>query len=281
MRSILDIEAVRDASRTAKAKGLVVGFVPTMGGLHAGHATLLRQARSKTGFVVASIFLNPKQFGPAEDLGKYPRTIDRDLGLCEKEGVDAVFLPDEAVMYPKGFQTSVTVEELSEPLCGKSRPGHFRGVATVVMKLFHIVEPDVVFFGQKDFQQLAVIKRMVADMNMSVRIEAVPTVRDSDGVALSSRNAYLSSEERSRARAIAEALDAAQKLVDSGETGSEAVVAAVKHILESRGVEVEYAELRCPETLEPVSAVERETLLAIAGRVGTTRLIDNRILMAS
>lgn len=278
MRRILDIETMRAASRAAKGNNFVVGFVPTMGGLHGGHLALVRRACEVADFVVVSIFVNPTQFGPSEDFVNYPRTIDKDLELCESCGVQVVFSPSAEMMYPREHQTYVCVEELSKSLCGKVRPGHFKGVASVVMKLLHIVEPDVVFFGQKDFQQLMILKRMTADMNMPLRVDSIPTVRDVDGVALSSRNAYLSDSERIRARAIPAALDAAQRMVESGEKRPEVIVEAVVQLLLVHGVDVDYVEMCDAETLKPVVAVASNVLLAIAGYVGKTRLIDNRLL---
>ncbi|GAB4259360.1 MAG: pantoate--beta-alanine ligase [Deferrisomatales bacterium] len=274
------VEDVRAASRRAKARGERVVLVPTMGYLHEGHLTLVRRARELGRFVVVSIFVNPTQFGPQEDLDRYPRDMEGDAARCREEGVDVVFAPTVAEMYPDGYQTYVTVERLSQPLCGASRPGHFRGVATVVAKLFHMVEPDVAVFGEKDFQQLQVIRRMVRDLNMGVEIVGVPTVREPDGLAMSSRNAYLDPDERRRALALSQALDRAQERVAAGERRSEEVLRAVREVLDEAAVRVDYAELRDPESLEPVERVEGPTLLALAGFVGQTRLIDNRVLRA-
>jgi len=274
------VEEVRGASRAAKARGNKVALVPTMGYLHPGHLELVRRGRELAGFCVVSIFVNPTQFGPSEDLEKYPRDFARDTELCRAAGVAAVFAPPAAEMYPDGFQTYVTVEGLSQPLCGARRPGHFRGVATVVAKLFHAVEPDFALFGEKDYQQLQVVRRMVRDLDMAVRIEGVPTVREADGLALSSRNAYLQGDERQRSLALSRALERAQELVSAGESRPEPVLAAVGRILAEAGVRVDYAELRDPTTLAPVARIAPRAVLALAGFVGKTRLIDNRVLSA-
>ena len=270
--------AMRSRSREARGQGLRVGFVPTMGYLHEGHLSLIRRARELSDFVVISIFVNPTQFGPNEDLDRYPRDMERDRRLCRAEGVDAVFVPSVEELYPEGFQTFVTVEEISRPLCGASRPGHFRGVATVVLKLFHIVEPDVAVFGQKDYQQLQVIRRMVRDLDLPVEIEGFPTVREPDGLAMSSRNAYLSAAERERALTIWRSIRRAEDLVAEGEVRSASLAGEVRRLLEEAGLRIDYVEIRHPETLEPVERIEPEAVLAIAAFVGNTRLIDNRVL---
>ena len=270
--------AMRGRSRRARAQGLRVGFVPTMGYLHEGHLALIRRARELSDFVVVSIFVNPTQFGPNEDLDRYPRDMERDRRLCRAEGVDAVFVPAVDELYPEGFQTFVTVEQVSRPLCGASRPGHFRGVATVVLKLFHIVEPDVAVFGRKDYQQLQVIRRMVRDLDLPVEIEGFPTVREPDGLAMSSRNAYLSPAERERALAIWRSIRRAEELVAGGEVSTASLAGEVRRVLEGAGLRIDYVEIRHPETLEPVERVEPEAVLAIAAFVGNTRLIDNRVL---
>jgi len=273
-------EVMRTRSREARGRGLRVGFVPTMGYLHEGHLALIRRARELSDFVVVSIFVNPIQFGPSEDFDRYPRDPERDRALCGAEGVHVVFSPPASALYPQGFQTYVTVEDLSRPLCGASRPGHFRGVATVVAKLFHIVEPDVAVFGEKDYQQLQVIRRMVRDLDMPVEIVGVPTVREPDGLAMSSRNAYLDPKERERALALWRGIQRARDLVERGETRTEAIRRAVQGVLEDADLRVDYVELRHPETLEPVDAVAPRALLALAAFVGRTRLIDNCVLEA-
>lgn len=255
-----------------------MGLVPTMGYLHRGHLELIRQARERAQWVAVSLFVNPTQFGPTEDLERYPRAFERDVALCEGEGVDVLFAPSPAEMYTPGAQTFVTVEELSKPLCGAARPGHFRGVATVVAKLFHIVEPDVAVFGEKDYQQLQVIRRMVRDLDMPVEVVGVPTVRDADGLALSSRNQYLSREERDRALCLSRALASARDLVAAGETDAERVLERVAVILSEGTAELDYAEIRDAETLAAVQRIERPVVLALAARIGATRLIDNTML---
>jgi len=272
------VSQMREASRAARGRGERIGLVPTMGYLHEGHMTLVRRAREVSDWVVVSIFVNPTQFGPREDLSRYPRDLERDSALCRAEGVGALFVPAAEEIYPPGFQTYVTVEELSKPLCGGSRPGHFRGVATVVAKLFHIVGPDLAVFGEKDYQQLQVIRRMVRDLDMNVDVVGVPTVREADGLAMSSRNTYLSPEERRRALCLPNALAQAQALISAGETRAERVIARARGILEEAGAEVDYVEIRDPETLETVDTIHAAAVLALAARVGTTRLIDNRIL---
>ncbi|GAB4251042.1 pantoate--beta-alanine ligase [Deferrisoma sp.] len=272
------IDAMRAWSRAARARGETVGFVPTMGYLHEGHLRLVARARELADRVVVSIFVNPTQFGPGEDFDRYPRDEERDRRLCEEAGVDAVFFPSAAEMYPEGYQTYVTVEEISKPLCGASRPGHFRGVATVVLKLFHAVEPDVAVFGEKDYQQLQVVRRMVRDLNVPVRIVGVPTVREADGLALSSRNTYLSDEERRQALAIPRAIRWAQEQVEAGVRDPGALAGEIRSLLEGAGLRVDYVEIRHPDTLEPVGSIDDRALLAIAAFAGRTRLIDNRVL---
>lgn len=272
------IAAARAASRAARGRGERVGLVPTMGYLHRGHLELVRQARERAGWVVVSIFVNPTQFGPTEDLDRYPKDFERDRSLCAQAGVDALFAPSAAEMYPVGFQSYVTVEELSRPLCGASRPGHFRGVATVVAKLFHIVEPDLAVFGEKDYQQLQVIRQMTRDLDLAVEIAGVPTVREPDGLALSSRNKYLTAPERERALCLSRALAEAQALVEAGEAGTGRVLERVGAILAEGRAEVDYAELRDAETLQPVDRICGRVVLALAARIGATRLIDNRVL---
>lgn len=280
MVTVEQVREVRNASRGARSRGGRVGLVPTMGYLHEGHLALVRRARELAEFVVVSIFVNPTQFGPNEDFERYPRDWERDSALCRGAGVDLVFAPPVEELYPDGAQTWVTVEDLAGPLCGAGRPGHFRGVATVVAKLFHAVEPDVAVFGEKDYQQLQVIRRMARDLLMPVRIEGVPTVREADGLALSSRNVYLKGEQRGQARALSRALARAQELVSAGEERADPILSAVRGLLQEAGVRVEYAELRHPETLVPVESVRPRALLALAASVGPTRLIDNRVLQA-
>ncbi len=276
-RTITDMRA---ASRAARREGKRVGFVPTMGALHEGHLSLVRAAKSQCDVVVASIFVNPLQFGPKEDLAKYPRDFDRDCELLKKEGVDFLFAPPVEEMYPAGAVTHVTVEGLTDRLCGRSRPGHFRGVTTVVAKLFHIVEPDVAFFGQKDAAQLAIIRQMVRDLNFAVEIEACPIVREPDGLAMSSRNAYLNPEERKAALALYRALKRLQELFDQGERNAARLIEAGKAAFTGEEVaRLDYLEIVDSDSLESLAEVKRTALAAVAGFVGTTRLIDNLMLL--
>lgn len=265
--------------RSAKEKSLRVGLAPTMGYLHEGHLSLIRAARETCGFVAVSIFVNPAQFGPGEDLARYPRDVGRDLSLCEAAGTDVVFLPDAGEMY--GPDHSVFVEEtaLSRGLCGASRPGHFRGVTTVVAKLFNIVRPDVAVFGLKDAQQARIVQRMARDLNFPVEILLVPTVREPDGLAMSSRNGYLSAAERAWAPRMYAALRAARARHDRGERDAGRLVSEVRAALESGpGVVIDYVSAVDWETFAPVEIMTGRTLLAVAVKVGGTRLIDNVIM---
>jgi pantoate--beta-alanine ligase len=257
-----------------------VAFVPTMGYLHAGHLSLLDWGRRHADALVVSIFVNPAQFGPAEDLARYPRDLERDQRLCEEAGVGALFVPEAAALYPPGYQTWVEVEGLSRGLCGASRPGHFRGVATVVLKLLSIVRPHLAVFGLKDYQQYLVVRRMAADLDLEVEIVGRPTVREEDGLAMSSRNSYLSSEERAEARILSEALRQAQEMVAAGETDAASLGARLRGLIATRPkVRLDYLALCDPETLEEVSRLRSATLLAVAAYVGGTRLIDNALLV--
>ena len=270
---------MRAASRAVRAAGKRLGLVPTMGALHEGHLSLVRVAREASDVVAASIFVNPTQFGPNEDLAKYPRSFDRDCELLVREGVEFIFAPSVEEMYPPGAATWVTVEGLSEKLDGRSRPGHFRGVATIVAKLFHAVEPDSAFFGQKDAAQVAVIRRMVQDLNLPVEIVVCPIVREPDGLAMSSRNAYLDREQRKRAPVLHRALMRVKKLAEAGERKAELLIEAGREeIARESWVTVDYLEIVDPDTLDPVSDVSRGALVAVAAYVGTTRLIDNVVL---
>ena len=272
-------EQLRAAVRAAKSQGQRVGFVPTMGALHEGHLALVRAARQQCPFVVASVFVNPAQFGPNEDFAKYPRNLERDRQMLESEGVSLLFAPPVEEMYPAGANTFVTVEGLSDKLCGRSRPGHFRGVTTVVSKLFHIVEPDLAFFGQKDAAQAAIIRRMVRDLKFPTEIVVCPIVREADGLAMSSRNAYLDPAQRKQALVLFRALARLQTLVDQGEADSRNLIAAAKSVLaDEREVRLDYVEVVNPESLEPVADVSKGALVAVAAFVGNTRLIDNLLL---
>ena len=273
----------RAACRAVRASGKRLGLVPTMGALHEGHLSLVRAARAQCDAVAVSIFVNPTQFGPKEDLAKYPRPFDRDCRLLEKEGVEILFAPAVEEIYPKSNSnaevTWVVVEGLSEKLDGRSRPGHFRGVTTIVSKLFHIVEPEVAFFGQKDAAQLAVIRRMVRDLNFAVEIVACPIVRESDGLAMSSRNAYLDGEERRHALVLQRSLQETRQRFQAGERIAANLISAAKEVLARvPQVALDYFEIVDPETLDPVEQVSQRTLVAVAAYVGSTRLIDNTVL---
>jgi pantoate--beta-alanine ligase len=260
-------------SLAARARGERIAFVPTMGALHEGHVTLLREARKHGQRVALSIFVNPTQFGPNEDLARYPRDLAGDLRKAGGAGTDVAFVPEAGDVYPTGFQTTVEVGELARGLCGPFRPGHFAGVATVVCKLFNVVRPDVALFGEKDYQQLAIVRRMVTDLDMGIEIVGVPTVREADGLAMSSRNAYLSPAERARALSLSRALFAARDTVAAGARDGAAVVARARAALDVD--RVDYVELVDAETLRTVTEIDRPAVLAVAAFVGRTRLIDN------
>jgi pantoate--beta-alanine ligase len=282
MKVCKTIEEMQVASRAARLGGLRLGFVPTMGALHEGHLSLVRAAKAQCDAVVVSIFVNPLQFGPNEDLAKYPRTFERDYQLLEKESVDLLFAPTAEEMYSEEALTYVTVEAMSERLCGRSRPGHFRGVTTVVAKLFNIIEPDLAFFGQKDAAQAAIIRRMVRDLDFTVEIVVCPIVRDADGLALSSRNAYLNAERRKSALVLHRALIEVQKRFEQGERSAAKLIENGKRVIaEESGARLDYLEIVDPDTLEPVTKVDRPALVAVAAFVSTTRLIDNIVLRAS
>jgi pantoate--beta-alanine ligase len=273
------IETVAAMQQFARQHRGEIALVPTMGYLHEGHASLMREARKRAPLVVVSIFVNPTQFGVNEDLDSYPRDLERDTRVAEGAGVDVIFAPTASDMYPAGYQSYLNVEEITTHLCGASRPGHFRGVTTVVAKLFNIVAPRLALFGKKDFQQLAVIRRMVQDFNMDLEIVGLPIVRESDGLALSSRNAKLDSEERASALCLSRSLAAARDAFRGGERSVERLrEAALAPILGEPLAELDYLELRDPDTLVPVAKAGAGTLLALAVRIGAVRLIDNCIL---
>jgi pantoate--beta-alanine ligase len=279
MRICNTIEDMRAAGRAVRRGGKRLGFVPTMGALHQGHLSLVRAAKALCDAVAASIFVNPTQFGPTEDLAKYPRSFERDCELLEKEGVELLFAPSVDEMYPAGAVTWVTVEALSGKLDGRSRPGHFRGVTTVVAKLFHIVEPDAAFFGQKDAAQVAIIRRMVRDLNFPVEIVACPIVREPDGLAMSSRNAYLDAQQRKHALVLHHSLMRVQKLWEAGERNAAKLVAAAQEeFAEEKSVRLDYFEIVNPDNLDPVENVAGGALVAVAAVAGKTRLIDNILL---
>ena len=280
MRILFDKDEVRRICEEKRSAGFRIGFVPTMGALHEGHLSLVWRAAAQSGFVVASIFVNPTQFGPGEDLNKYPRDLEGDSRLLESVGADIVYAPDKASVYPSGYATYVTVERLIEGLCGLSRPGHFRGVATIVAKLFNTVRPHVAVFGQKDAQQAAVIKRMVRDLDLDIAIDVGPIVREPDGLAMSSRNRYLDSEERSEAVILSRALREAENIVSSGVTDAHKIKAGVQEMINSMPLAcIEYVEIVDREELFNVSDVSGGALLALAVRFGGTRLIDNTVLL--
>lgn len=264
-------EALRNAGKT-------IAFVPTMGYLHDGHLNLMREASKRADHLVLSIFVNPTQFGPGEDLERYPRDFDRDERLAAEAGVDTIFYPDVEEMYPPGYQTYVTVEAVSRNLCGDSRPVHFRGVATVCMKLFNIVKPHTAIFGKKDFQQLVVIRCMVADLNLDLEIIGIDTTRESDGLAMSSRNAYLTAKERPAALSLSRGLKIARELYEAGERRAAVIIGAVREeISRHEAAEIDYIRICDTETLRDVERLEGESVIALAVRVGFPRLIDNYV----
>ena len=267
---------MKESARQARAEGRVIGLVPTMGALHAGHVALVERAKRECSNVIASIFVNPKQFGPKEDFAKYPRTLEADSEKLSAAGVDALFLPEAAEIYPGGFRTYVNVEGLSERLEGRSRPGHFRGVATVVLKLLEIVQPHFAYFGRKDAQQLRIISQMARDLNLDAEIVVCPIVREADGLALSSRNAYLSAEERRAATVLHRALDAGRAELTAGVRDSLHLQGALRKVLEAEPLAaVDYAEIVDADTFEPVTRIARPCYALLAVFLGKTRLIDN------
>ncbi|WP_243303421.1 pantoate--beta-alanine ligase [Geothrix oryzisoli] len=278
MRVVRTIADLRALLRPLRDEGKRIGFVPTMGFLHEGHGALIRQSAARCDATVVSIFVNPNQFGPGEDLASYPRDLERDQNLCLETGATVLFLPEVAEIYPTGFQTHVEPGHLADTLCGRYRPGHFRGVATVVAKLFNIVQPDLAFFGQKDFQQTAVIRRMARDLNLPVDVVVVPTVREADGLALSSRNTYLDEEARQRALTLSQGLLAAKAAFEEGEAAPAKLVALARSHMTGAD-SIQYLELVDAQTLEPLQGpVDRTVALCVAAYVGSTRLIDNVLL---
>ena len=279
MRTVTTIAGMRGAVAELRAQGRTIGFVPTMGYLHEGHLSLVRECRKRADVTVVSIFVNPLQFGPHEDFLRYPRDPERDAALLEKEGVDILFLPENREMYQEGYRTSVEIAGLQDKLCGRSRPGHFKGVATVVLKLFNIVQPDYAFFGQKDAQQVVVLRRMVEDLNAGVDIRAMPIIRNPDGLAMSSRNAYLSPEERRAALVLFKSLEEARRMFEKGERAAAPIQERLLRIIASEPLaRIDYAEVVAPSSLEPVERIDGEALVALAVYIGKTRLIDNTIL---
>lgn len=273
------IKEVRELVGQARSRGKTIGLVPTMGALHIGHISLIDAAVRQCGFVVVSIFVNPSQFGADEDFEKYPRPLDADLQICSDAGVDVVFVPAAEEMYGAENLTWVDVEKLTEPLCGRFRPGHFRGVTTVCAKLFNVVGPDLAFFGQKDAQQAVVIKRMVADLNMPLEIVVCPTVREDDGLAVSSRNRYLTESQRKDAALIYKSLQKCRKMVESGEKGSKTIIDRMEKILsQAPSVKIEYISIVDAETLQDVDKIDGRILAAVAVHIGGTHLIDNIVV---
>ncbi len=282
MRLIQQAHQMMSTAQALRRKGTTIGFVPTMGALHDGHLSLIRAARRHTRVAIVSIFVNPLQFGPDEDYARYPRDLKRDLNLAKASGAEIVFVPDLSQLYPTGFGTAVEVQGVSEQLEGVSRPGHFRGVATVVAKLFHLTQPTIAYFGQKDYQQTVVIQRMVKDLNLSVAIRVMPTVRESDGLAMSSRNVYLNPEERRQAAVIFRALTAAKAQIREGERQPERVREAMRGLILSESLtRIEYLALVNATTLKPLTVLVGRVAMLAAVRVGATRLIDNLLVDVS
>jgi pantoate--beta-alanine ligase len=256
-----------------------IGFVPTMGYFHEGHLNLMRAAKQQCDTVVVSIYVNPTQFGPNEDFNKYPRDLDRDFKLAEGVGVEAVFVPADKEMYPEGYKTYIQVESLSGKLCGKSRPGHFRGVATIVSKFLNIIQPDMLYLGQKDAQQAILLRKMVIDLNLNTTVVVVPTTREPDGLAMSSRNKYLSPEERQQAKVLNQSLQLANSMLSHGEKDTAIIIAAMQDlIMQQPSAKIDYISIVNPETLEDVQTIDKQALIALAVYIGKTRLIDNILL---
>ncbi|MFC1605053.1 pantoate--beta-alanine ligase [Planctomycetota bacterium] len=275
------IENVRSQVKIARGKGSKIGLVPTMGALHIGHISLIEAATNDCEFVVVSIFVNPTQFGQGEDFEKYPRPLEADLKICRKAGVDVVFAPSPQQIYPAENVTWVTVEKLTEPLCGRSRPGHFRGVTTVCAKLFNIVAPDAAYFGQKDGQQAIVIKRMVADLNMPLEIVICPTVREPNGLAVSSRNQYLTAQQTKDAANIYKSLQTCRRMIEAGTTKTDQIIAEMRELLQQiPSSEIEYVSIVDAETLESIEKVAGKVLAAVAVKISPARLIDNILVDA-
>ena len=279
MQVIQSIDEIKAFVRSVRGQNKIIGFVPTMGYLHEGHLTLIREARNQTDFVVVSIFVNPLQFGVGEDYQEYPRDLRRDSSLAEAAGADVIFAPQVREMYPQGYSTFVDVEKLTDKLCGRSRPGHFKGVTTVVTKLFNIVQPDIAFFGQKDAQQAAVLQKMATDLNMNLTIQIRPTVREKDGLAMSSRNSYLNPEERAAALCLYRSLEAAKDLVDAGERNTGALKQKIEGLIGQEPLaRIDYVEVLSFPELAETEYLKGSSLAAAAVFIGRTRLIDNIIV---
>ncbi len=279
MKLYKDVKLLIDEIARIKKEDSSVGFIPTMGFLHEGHSSLIKKARKDTDFVVVSIFVNPIQFGPKEDLKKYPRDLNKDLDLCKKNGVDIVFAPEAKSIYVNGFSTYVDVKNITDRLCGAKRPGHFRGVTTVCMKLFNIIKPDIAYFGQKDAQQAFVIKKMVKDLNIPIDIKIMPIIREKDGLAMSSRNTYLNSKERKEALSIYKSLRLAESLYKKGERDSKKILRNMKEaMLKEKDLKIDYISMVDTERFKDVDKLSKNSLIAVAVKIGNTRLIDNIIL---
>lgn len=279
MKIITTIKEIKHAVSRVRAEGRIIGFVPTMGFLHDGHLSLVLESVKQTDYTVVSIFLNPTQFAPHEDFEDYPRDMQRDLDLLEKEGTNLVFIPAAAEMYPQGYKTYVEVHDLQDKLCGVSRPVFFRGISTIVLKLFHIVNPDVAFFGQKDAQQAIILKKMVQDLDMDVQIEVLPVIREKDGLALSSRNYYFNPGQRKEALCLSKSLKKAQDLIAAGEEGTQNIIQAMKAVIEAEPLaKIDYVEIVDSEDLSPLETVKKGCLIALAVYIDKVRLIDNIIV---
>ena len=279
MKIIRSIKNMQRIARDLKRDGKSVGFVPTMGALHNGHLSLIKQATKENDFLIVSIFVNPTQFGPGEDFRRYPRSLKTDALLCKSQGVDIIFYPDAGQIYPKGYKTYILVEELSNILCGKFRPGHFKGVATIVVKLFNIVQPDIAYFGQKDAQQAVIIQQMVRDFNLPIKIKVLPIIREPDGLAMSSRNSYLSFKERADATVLYKSLGKAKAMIKQGIINPSRIILVLrKMILKKKTARIQYIKIVDLNELKPVKRIQGKVLVALAVWIGRTRLIDNIII---
>ena len=279
MRFIPDLKKLSVATGKCKQLKRRIGFVPTMGSLHAGHFSLMNQARKENDIVVVSIFVNPTQFSKGEDLKKYPRCVKKDVEFCRKLGVDFVFLPNVKDMYPEGYSTFINVDVLSEVLCGASRPGHFRGVATIVAKLLNIIQPDTLYLGQKDAQQAIIVSKMIKDLNFPVKVKVLPTVRQRDGLALSSRNTFLSKKDQLSAVVLSKALRLAETLISNGQRNSERIISRMKQLIEKdKQARIDYIAIVDQERLQEIKIIKPGSLIALAVKIGKTRLIDNTII---
>ncbi len=279
MEQLTKISEIKKALEKVRRQGKTMGFVPTMGYLHEGHLSLVRESLKKADYTVVSIFVNPTQFGPEEDFNRYPRDLTHDAQILDTEGVDILFIPDTQEMYPEGYKTFVEVKDLQNLLCGKSRPGHFRGVCTVVLKLFNIIQPNVSFFGQKDAQQAVIIKKMVHDLNLDISIEVLPIIREHDGLALSSRNSYLNPEQRKAALVLYKSLKEAEKMIVEEERSAGNIIERMCKIINSEPrARIDYVEIVDLENLNPVIEIKNEVLIALAVFIGNVRLIDNIIV---